>query len=1015
METPQGGAITFENAFIDNATRAAVDPSTTTNTLTAFDVWGFVKEHDGTVFVDQDVTLNGGQWGYEGTQFWAPNQPYYFAALAPMNSENLDHVLATGEAAKLGLGTLTFTNVDGTEDVLYASTNVMSKGLNVPNESVKFQFKHLLSKVKFTFKNGFITNNASVKVTNIKMTAPAAASIDVAQADYAKAWELENAKVTLAFGDVEQLTYGQDAECAAERLTIPASDSYAYTVTFDIELFMGAQSVYTVSKTSTVTGVELEMGKAYNFYAEINPENLELDVITFDVIEVEEWDNAGDVPTHVGTTVYVDDAAEFAAAVNNPDVAAVVLNNDIELGSTTLTRAGEEETVITKSFVLDGNGKTLTYTGSGRVIDIVSDVENATYKNVTIKNLIINCTASYLERGINYNANGRLVLEGVKMTGTAPTYAVNFPGKADNAYVTINNCELTGNIALNVWGANMLINVENSVLTSVDKSEAEGYSAVKLNNDGTTKAEGTVINIKNSKVIAKDDKGEPSYAFYNATDTGEIIADEATEVIGADNKVQVAIVYFESNPNQFYGCTTLDAAIKSMVKYNATGIRITKDIELDKPVEVAKDQTIVIDLNGKTISAIDETTKNYELIKNAGHLTIFGGGKMTVKATVNSGWNRYSAVIANTVGGNLTVKDVTIEHLGGTDMAYGIDNLTNGKGTSAVTTIEGATIKSPYRAVRQFLNGTEATNELYVKAGSVLEGTNKSIFFHDPSKNANTGKLIVETGAQLKGDVYLYVTAGSTEWPVEVSIAESALVNSTVTYGNVPAGYLVMNKDGKWVAVNAAEEGIIVVSTVEELNNLNATNAYVVLGADIDFQGAAMTKPIQLWKNSTFDGMGHKISNVKTAVQGGYATSLFRGDANPGNKVVKNLVIENLTTPAGYSYASAIWSDLQGANIEIDNVTINNATIDADGTIGGFVGFVSGATTSVVIKNSSINNSSLKGGEADHKRGAVVGRAYGCAVTCENVVVDNVMINGEATTTSTLVGDKGYTGTVTVK
>lgn len=1017
VDTPMGGAITFESAFVDNATRAAADPSTTTGTLTAFDVWGFVKEYDGTVFVDQDVTLNGGNWGYEGAQFWAPNQPYYFAALAPMNSETLGHELATGDDAKLGLGTLTFTNVNGTEDVLYATSKVTSKGVNQPNDPVKFQFRHLLSKVKFTFKNGFVTNNASIKVTNIKMTAPAKASIKVAQANYAKAWTLvEDQLVTLAFGDVETLTYGQNAESADERLTIPAASTYEYNVTFDVELFMGAQSVYTVSKTSTVTGVELEMGKAYNFYAEINPENLELDAITFDVIEVEDWENAADVPAHVGTTAYVSDATEFAAAVADPEVAAVVLNNDIEIGSSTLTRAADDEAVIAKSFVLDGNGKTLTYTGSNRVIDIVSVEENETFKNVTIKNLTINCTASYLERGINYNANGRLILDDVNMTGTAPTYAVNLPGKADKAQVTIKNCELTGNIALNVWGKDMVINVENSVLTSVDNTEVENYSAVKLNNDGTTSAEGTVVNFKNSTVVATDEKGEPSYAFYNATETGEIFADETNEVIGADNKVQVAIVYFESNPNQFYGCTTLADAIASMVKHNGTGIRITKDIELDEPVAVAKDQTIVIDLNGKTISAVDNTTKNYELIKNAGNLTIFGGGKMTVEATVNSGWNRYSAVIANTVGGNLTVKDVEIEHLGGTDMAYGIDNLTNGKGTSAVTTIEGATVKSPYRAVRQFLNGTEATNELYVKAGSVLEGANKSIFFHDPSKNANTGKLVVEAGAQLKGDVYLYVTEGSTEWPVEVSIAESALVGeSTVVSGNVPAGYLVMNKDGKWVVVNAAEEGIVVVYTAEELNKLNATNAYVVLGADIDFQGAAMTKPIELWKNSTFDGMGHKISNVQTAVQGGYATSLFRGDANPGNKVVKNLVIENLTTPAGYSYASAIWSDLQGANIEIDNVTINNSTLEATGTVGGFVGFVSSSSTSVVIKNSSITNSNLNGGEADHKRGAVVGRAYGCTVTCENVIVDNVKINAEAATASTLVGDKGYTGTVTVK
>ena len=210
-------------------------------------------------------------------------------------------------------------------------------------------------------------------------------------------------------------------------------------------------------------------------------------------------------------------------------------------------------------------------------------------------------------------------------------------------------------------------------------------------------------------------------------------------------------------------------------------------------------------------------------------------------------------------------------------------------------------------------------------------------------------------------------------------------------------------------------KSVVKVSTVDELNALKATNAYVMLCADLDFQGAAMTKPIELWGNSTFDGMGHKISNVKTAVQGGYATSLFRGDANPGNKVVKNLVVENLTTPAGYSYAAAIWSDLQGANIEIDNVHVNNATIEAKGTIGGFVGFVSGSTTSVVVKNSSISNSNLNGGEADHKRGAVVGRAYGCVVTCEDVVVENVKINDVAATETTLVGDKGYTGTVTVK
>ena len=898
METPQGGAITFESAFVDNATRAAVDPSTTTNTLTAFDVWGFVKEYDGTVFVDQDVTLNGGTWGYEGTQFWAPNQPYYFAALAPMNSENLDHELATGEAAKLGLGTLTFTNVDGTEDVLYASTNVMSKGLNVPNESVKFQFKHLLSKVKFTFKNGFITNNASVKITNIKMTAPAAASIDVAQADYAKAWVPENAKVTLAFGDVEQLTYGQEAECADERLTIPAAATYEYNITFDVELFMGAQSVYTVSKTSKVTGVELEMGKAYNFSAEINPDNLEFDAITFDVIEVNDWVNAGDVPSYVGKTVSVNDAAEFAAAVSDPDVAAVVLNNDIELGST-LTRAGEEETVITKSFVLDGNGKTLTYTGSDRVIDIRSDVENETYKNVTIKDVTINCTGGYVERGINYNANGRLILEGVKFTGTAPTYAVNFPAKADNSVVTINNCELTGLIALNVWGANMHINLENSVLTSVDNNATENYAAVKLcNNGGTGVANGTVIKIKNSEITATDENGAPSCAFNNASETGEIIVDEDCEVVGT-TLAQIAALFYK-NTDQFYSVYSLSDAIAEVVSRKADGIRLTRDIVLEETVVVPNGVTVLLDLNGKKISGTDtNVTGNFYLIDNRGNLTIKDNsaaktGSITLKANTDRDWNASSVVVANNPGGKLVVDGGLIEHLGGSDMAYGIDNLTNGKGTYAETVINGGTVKSPYRAVRQFLNGIEAQNILTVNGG-VIEGANKSIWMQDPSANANTGKLTVAPAAQLKGDVYLYVCAGSTQWPVEVSIAESALVNSTVTYGNVPAGYMVTTKDGNWTVVG--------VQTASNATELSAAISAADGEATIVLAEGTYNMPSIGGKDITIVGTENTVINTGT---------VSLGDGN--------LTLEGVTVKAG-SYQG-----FQHSNV----VTYNNVTVEGE-------------------------------------------------------------------------------------
>ena len=802
---PQGDAISFDSAFIDNATRAAVDPSIKTATLDGFNVWGFVNEYDGTIFNGTEVKKADGAWSYQGTQYWVPNQDFYFAALAPMNSANWTVNLATDEAAKLGLGTVSFTNVDGTEDLLYAKEMMQSKGLNEDNGPVKFQFQHLLSKVKFTFTNGFPTETASIKVTNVKMVVPHEATINLAQADYTKAWTLGNGTTTLSFGDVfvdddhevDKLACNQRAEVAYERLTIPAADTQEYDITFTVELFMGAQSVYTVDMSSKVSGYELAMGNAYNFTAVINAESLQLENIVFDVEVVKDWVSAGEQDVYVGETAAVATANELMTAIANPDVTAVVLTENIDLGSTTITRAEDEAVEVNKQyFTIDGNGKTLTYNGSNRVIDFVSgDV----VKNATIKNLTINIASSYCERGINFNnANGTLVVENVRFEGTAPTYAINFPSSANGADVTIKNSYLRGNIALNVWGKDMTINVVDSELISVDNAEVEGYSAVKLNNNGSTSAEGTIINIEGGKIIARDENDEPSTATYNATVTGVINVSETTEVVGTLALEQVAIVDYGTN--QFYGLSSLQAAIDKVVEGKSGRVVLTKNIELTQGVNVPKGATVEIDLNGKIITGYDASDKSYGLITNCGNLTV-KNGTLTLKAEKNREWNAYSSVISNNPGGNLVVENVTIEHKGGTDMAYGIDNLTNGKGTSAIVTVnEGAVVKSKYRAIRQFLNGIEATNELTVNAGAVIEGRNKSIWMQDPSKNANTGKLVVNEGAQLKGDVYLYVTAGSTEWPVEVSIAESALVGeSEVLTGNVPAGYIVTKENGAYV------------------------------------------------------------------------------------------------------------------------------------------------------------------------------------------------------------------------
>ncbi len=242
---------------------------------------------------------------------------------------------------------------------------------------------------------------------------------------------------------------------------------------------------------------------------------------------------------------------------------------------------------------------------------------------------------------------------------------------------------------------------------------------------------------------------------------------------------------------------------------NGGTVVLVSDIELDATVNVVKGADVTIDLNGHTITGVDTTDKSFGLIYNNGTLTIndtVGTGKISLSATIDSGWSRYSSVISNNPGGKLTVNGGTIEHLGGTAMAYGIDNLTNGKGTYAETIINDGTVKSTYSGIRQFLNGVEAQNILTINGGTVMSD-NRAIFFQDPSASANSGTLTITANAKIYGKVHLSVTEGSTEWPVEVSVAAEALQGeSAVTNNYLPEGYTIENKNGIYGVEEVVEE-----------------------------------------------------------------------------------------------------------------------------------------------------------------------------------------------------------------
>ena len=440
--------ISFDGAFVENATRA-IDPSfhDSKKPLEAFDVWAFMDNKDGSVFTDEDVKKENGAWKTTSVQYWAPNHNYYFAALAPMNSENIVHenfVAGTeADGHDWAIGTVNFTNIDGTEDLLYATATATTGATITENDpgKVSLVFNHLLAKVKFSFTNEFPNDNASIKITNIKMTAPAKAAINLNQPfENLKAtnhWALQNQEetVALAFGDMEteKVASGDDTESQFERLTIPTATTQSYVVTFDVELFYGTVSAYKNSLKTTISGVALEMGKAYNFHAKINSDNIvpgddedgnKLFPIEFEA-RVEDW---------------VDGGIQEGGVINTESLP--ILDLTVAAGeSKTISASSVIPTTLSVAGSLNGQGNTVYAAAEPTDNGLVRPTGEATIKNLTINGKNKSTAAGKGIRGIFIEAAGTYTIDNVTVEDV--TYAINV-NTTEEVTLNVTNSTLEG-------------------------------------------------------------------------------------------------------------------------------------------------------------------------------------------------------------------------------------------------------------------------------------------------------------------------------------------------------------------------------------------------------------------------------------------------------------------------------------------------------------------------------------------------------------------------------------------
>lgn len=320
-------AIGFDNAFVENSTRSVNDPSLTAATLTDFTVYGYVENavlfdgtHVGKSVANDDLAS---AWRYEGTQYWVAGAKYNFAAIAPNEGWSNVTTAVAGDKASISTN-FAFVN-DGETDLLYDEVENKA-GLVEQNTAVGFEFRHILSKVKFSFLNGYNVESAKIDVTNVKIE-NAYINANVALTNAATTWsgwanddlELdfgfasdneettgvkEDAAVTYAFGETyESLNELFLIPGAAPSVTYEVEDAEgnksnvtknAYKVSFDVNLYINGTKVNT-NAYHHVAYVELvpQAGYAYDIKAEITAANIDpehaQEPIEFTVNTVGNW------------------------------------------------------------------------------------------------------------------------------------------------------------------------------------------------------------------------------------------------------------------------------------------------------------------------------------------------------------------------------------------------------------------------------------------------------------------------------------------------------------------------------------------------------------------------------------------------------------------------------------------------------------------------------------------------------------------------------------------------------
>ncbi len=934
VKTQAPAAITFEDSFVEVKTRAAVDPSITTATIDAFDVWGFMDDPKGLMFDAKRVTKGEAGWSYNPLQYWTQDHNYYFYAVAPV--DNAD-IVVNKDLNIEGLGTIDFTNTDGSVDLLYAEKqeSTYNEDVNADgHETVKLTFAHLLSKVKFTFTNGFPEGTSSLKIENIKISqAPSKGTVTLNDDTAGRTWKVTDSNATLDFGHINggvALLPNESAECDKERLTIPADANVRYQIDFTATLYYGENVALTSEKTVYLEDQAFVIGKNYNITATIDNTNIAEDALTpiiFDVVEVEDWElgehngkidfeNDGtqvnpDEPVEEGYKLYFNNLANWTKVY-----AHIWANEGEDLGLTASEWPGRE---LTETEELDG----VTYyvfqlpaTATGKTVNVVfndgagsqtKDLAGVAEGNLFFDNYVEPVAPSevvlYLQPNANWNLdgarfaayffnNGETWVDMTLVEGETNIYAVTVPAGFEDVIF----CRMNPGAAANNW---------NNKWNQTDD--------LKVPTDGT-----------NLYTVTEDtwDKGGGEWSVYAPAAAPTALATPVVTAVAKENTVTLTWEAVENAATYSITVGTEMPVVTEELTYTFTGEYETEYTFNVVAVPADEEKFAASEAGVATVTTEAAPAAAYttvaEFLAAAEDDTVY-----TLKGTITA--------VANTTYGNFDLTDET-----GTVLIYG---LCSPEGEAKYWAASGAKLGDDIvvKTVRtSYNNAPQGKNALFVELlpGTLafwsFDATATSFTAAGGDKeiglaiyNATAEVVVTSDNAQFTA---AYADGTLTITAAENTAAEAIEGNITVTCGDL-SQVVAVSQAAASSGEQTAVEAELVFSAANRTTFTTSQQVFEANGIKvINDKGSSTSNvadyvaPARFYKGSkvTVSAPGNITTIVFDCNSASYATALNTS----GLTGTVSVSSDKVTVTLDGSSNEYVISSLTGGQVRMDGVTV---------------------------------------------------------------------------------------------